>query len=111
MNWELDHVFFATPDIAGVERALSDTGLEFSRHVIHRGQGTANACAVFQNAYFELLGIHDIDELNSEIVQPLALHERIHWAETGACPFGVCYIALNGNLDVSRLPFESWYYK
>ena len=88
MNWELDHVFFATPDLAGVERALSDVGLRFSRHVVHEGQGTANACSVFQNAFFEVLGIHDVDELKSELVHPLALYERIHWADTGACPLG-----------------------
>jgi hypothetical protein len=111
MNWELDHAFFATPDLAGVERALSDAGLRFSRHVVHQGQGTANACSVFQNAFFEVLGIHDVDELKSELVHPLALYERIHWADTGACPLGLCFRALDGNLDVAGLPFDIWHYK
>jgi hypothetical protein len=111
MNWELDHVFFATPDLARVERTLSDIGLKFSRHVVHQGQGTANACAVFRNAFFEVLGIHDADALKSELVHPLALWERIQWAETGACPLGVCYRAFDGILDVGSLPFESWHYK
>ena len=111
MNWELDHVFLATPDLARVERALSHIGLKFNRHVVHQGQGTANACCVFQNAFFEVLGIHNVDELKSELVHPLALYERIQWAATGACPLGLCYRALDGNLDVAGLPFESWYYK
>jgi hypothetical protein len=111
MNWELDHVFFATPDLARVERTLSNRGLTFNRHLVHQGQGTAHACSVFQNAFFEVLGIHDIDDLKSKLVHPLALWERIQWAETGACPLGVCYRAIDGNLDVGRLPFEIWHYK
>jgi hypothetical protein len=111
MNWELDHVFFATPDLAMVERTLSNKGLKFTRHVVHPGQGTANACAVFRNAFFEVLGMHDVDELKSELVHPLALWERIQWAETGACPLGVCYRASDGKLDVGSLPFEGWHYK
>ncbi len=111
MNWELDHVFIATPDLGRVERALSDLGLRFTRHVVHQGQGTANACAVFRNAFLEVLGIHDVDELESDLVHPLALWERIQWAETGACPLGICYRALDGILNVGGLPFESWHYK
>ena len=111
MNWELDHVFFATPDLARAERAFSDVGLKFSRHVVHQGQGTANACCIFQNAFFEVLGIHDVGELKSELVHPLALYERIQWTDTGACPLGLCYRALDGKLDVAGLPFENWYYK
>jgi len=36
----------------------------------HQGQGTANACAFFDNAYLELLWRHDDDDLQSEVVRP-----------------------------------------
>jgi hypothetical protein len=109
MKWELDHMFFATPDVAKVERALAEFGLNFSRHVVHQGQGTANACAFFENAFFEVLGVHDSEELQSEIVRPLGLYERIHWSSTGACPFGLCFSAIDAGSD-SRWPFETWDY-
>ena len=78
MNWELDHVFIATID-AGFESIAREFGLVFSEHRTHRGQGTSNACAVFQNAFFELLFGVDDSELESEVVRPLALSERVRW--------------------------------
>ena len=89
MSWEIDRVFFATADADSAERALTDFGLAFTERRVHSGQGTANACATFENAFFEILRPFDVQELGSGIVKPLGLEERIHWLETGACPFGV----------------------
>lgn len=55
MQWELDHVFFAATDADAAEKVLAEFGIAFTDHRVHRGQGTANACALFENAYFELL--------------------------------------------------------
>lgn len=85
----LDHVFICIDEPRSAERALTDFGLRFARHVIHEGQGTANACAFFDNAYLELLWRHNDDELQSEVVDPLALWQRVRWRETGSSPFGI----------------------
>ena len=103
---ELDHVFVCVPDLSGAERALAEFGLQFGLHAIHQGQGTANACAFFDNAYLELLAPHDEQELKSPRVRPLALWERLHWRETGASPFG---IALRGH--EAEMPVKTWPYE
>ena len=106
MQWELDHVFLATADADAAEKVLADFGLAFTERRVHSGQGTANACAVFENAYFELLRPHDLGELRSSAVQPLGLEERMRWSVTGASPFGLCFRGEPGSW-----PFETWQYQ
>ena len=105
MPLSLDHVFVCpeNPDMA--ERVLSDFGVQFSRRGIHPGQGTANACAFFDNAYLELLWRYDDDELQSELVGPVGLWQRVRWRETGASPFGVAFRS-----DDSEIPIDTWPY-
>ena len=104
--WELDHVFFASTDADAAEKALAEFGLAFTEHRVHLGQGTANACARFENAYFELLWPRDPAELRSSIVKPLGLEERTRWRETGASPFGLCFRG-----ESRSWPFETWQYQ
>ena len=106
MTVELDHVFICVEDLPSAERALSVFGLQFGRRYVHRGQGTSNACAYFDNAYLELLSRHDDDELQSEPVRPVSLWERVRWRETGASPFGVAY-----RPGTAELPIETWPYQ
>lgn len=82
-------MFICVDDPPAAERVLAAFGLTFDLRAIHHGQGTANACAFFDNAYLELLGRHDDAALRCEAVRPLALWERVRWRETGASPFGV----------------------
>ena len=105
MPLAVDHVFICVENPHAAERALADFGLQFGRRRIHQGQGTANACAFFDNAYLELLWRHDDDELQSEVVRPLGLWERVRWRETGASPFGVAFRHENG-----EVPIETWPY-
>jgi hypothetical protein len=63
MALAFDHVFICCENPQAAERVLTDFGLQFGRRRIHHGQGTANACAFFDNAYLELLWRHDDDEL------------------------------------------------
>jgi hypothetical protein len=51
--------------------ALVSFGL-FGIEGIHPGQGTANACFFFENAYLEVLWRHDDSELSSAVVRPTA---------------------------------------
>src|SRR2546423_1508425 len=82
-------------------------GLQFGRRRIHQGQGTANACAFFDNAYLELLWRHDDDELQSEVVRPLGLWERVRWRETGASPFGVAFRPEDDNVPIETWPYDA----
>lgn len=106
MPWELDHVFFAATDADAAEKVLAEFGIAFTDHRVHQGQGTANACALFENAYFELLWPQNPAELRSSIVKPLGLEERMRWRETGASPFGLCFRG-----DSRSAPFETWSYE
>ncbi len=104
----LCHVFVlvepGAPEAAGLERA----GLRESFRRTHPGQGTANVCYCFDNAYLELLWVVDGAELASPAVAPTRLAERAAWRRTGASPFG---IALRTEPPEAPLPFATWDYR
>lgn len=103
MNTSLCHVFVFVDDRAAAQAALDASGLAESFRRSHDGQGTANICACFDNAYLELLWPEDQTELASVSVARTRLAERSRWRESGASPFG---IGLRG-----RLPFPTWDYR
>ena len=107
MPLAVDHVFICVENPHATERALADFGLQFGRRRIHQGQGTANACAFFDNAYLELLWRHDDDELQSDVVRPLGLWERVRWRETGASPFGVAFRPEDDNVPIETWPYDA----
>jgi hypothetical protein len=107
MSLELDHVFICVEEIATAEQALAGFGIQFDLHAVHGGQGTANACAFFDNAYLELLWRHDERELQSPAVQPLALWERIHWRQTDASPFGIAFRTERVETSIDTWPYEA----
>src|SRR4051812_8246053 len=107
MSFELDHVFVATSEPGLLERALSNFGINFTRRSVHQGQGTVNACALFDNAFLEILWTADQDEVRSEAVRPLGLDERIRWHETGASPFGISFRPTEPG---ANWPFDVWQY-
>lgn len=111
MNWELDHVFFATSEPGALARELVELGVELTPHRTHSGQGTTSTSAMLENAYFEILWAHDRSELRSEVVQPLGLDERIRWRETGACPIGLCFRPSDLASVPATWPFATWRYK
>ncbi|HEY0836833.1 MAG TPA: VOC family protein [Azospirillum sp.] len=98
----LCHVFaFVTPG-APEAAALEAAGLRESFRRAHPGQGTANACWCFDNAYLELLWVEDAAALAGPAIARTHLAERARWRETGASPFG---IAVRG-----ATPFAAWTY-
>lgn len=101
---DLDHLFlFISPE--GPEpAALHALGLRESFRRAHPGQGTANLCYCFDNAYLELLWLSDETEARSPGVARTGLAERAGWRNNGACPFG---LALRGE----ALPFPAWDYR
>jgi hypothetical protein len=111
VTFELDHVFLCTAAPETDEATLAEFGLRFTRRRVHTGQGTANTCAVFENAFLELLYAHDMNVLRSDLVSPLGLNERIHWRTTGACPIGICFRVTAENAAPALWPFATWGYK
>ena len=94
MALELDHLFvFVEPEDAapggGVFEALKALGLEPSFTRRHVGQGTANLCFAFDNAYLELLHLADEDELRTSPLGRVGFAKRALWRKTGASPFGI----------------------
>ena len=100
---DLCHVFvFVTPG-APEAAALDAAGLRESFRRAHPGQGTANACWCFDNAYLELLWVDDAAAVSGPPIARTRLAERARWRETGASPFG---IAVRG-----AMPCAAWDYR
>ncbi len=107
MQLEIDHVFIAVQPEAPEAEILRDFGLTVGTGLTHAGQGTRNVRFFFENAYLELLWVHDSAEVQSSVVRRTGLWERCRWRETRACPFG---IALRAVGDTGALPFPTWQY-
>ena len=86
MNLEIDHVFcFVDPELKELEKLVKG-GFKANISRVHKGQGTANRCVFFKKNYLELIYLTAIEEAKAN---PLRLHKRALWQETGACPFGI----------------------
>jgi hypothetical protein len=104
---ELDHVFVCAASGEADAAGLIRFGLQPGSRRVHAGQGTANVCFFFDNAYLEVLWLHDEREIRSPVVSPLRLWERVHWRESGACPFGIAFRQI---ADQDRPLEASWEY-
>lgn len=109
MALELDHVFvFVDADAARpggcAFDALAALGMVPSYERRHGGQGTANVCYVFDDAYLELLFVVDAAERDDPALARNGFAARSGWRETGSSPFG---IAVRGG----ALPGETWPYR
>ncbi len=89
-------MFVCPEDPPAALNALAEFGIALGPAGAHPGQGTANAVACFDNAYLEILWGVDEEELDSELVRPLALRERTRWRELGASPFGIAFRLTDG---------------
>ncbi len=104
----LDHLFVFCDRDAPEQKALAAHGMAVGVRRQHRGQGTANACIGFANAYLELLWLDDEAGSRDPHVKPLGLQERSRWRETGASPFGVCVRPTTAGAEP---PFVAWDYR
>lgn len=108
MQLELDHIFVCVEPEAPLADLLTAFGLTEGSRRIHRGQGTANVCFFFDNAYLELLWLFDTNEIQSPLVRPTGLWSRCRWQETQACPFGISFRPTAS--DLQEMPFPTWDY-
>jgi hypothetical protein len=104
---EICHVFICVESGAPEARRLEKAGLRESFRRSHPGQGTANLCYCFEDAYLELLWEADAGEIASPAIARTRLAERARWQRTGASPFGIALRIA----PADPLPFESWDYR
>ncbi len=104
---ELDHIFLFVRPGGREAGALARAGLREAYRRRHPGQGTANVCYAFDNAYLELVWVEDWDEITSPAVARTKLAERAEWQSYRASPFG---IAVRGGGLNGALPFATWEY-
>ena len=101
----LDHVFVMAPSGGGRSLTrLAELGLVETYRRSHPGQGTANACFAFDNAFLEVLWIEDAHQTRSPDIarcrfESRALGQRDH-------PIG---IAWRGSLAVDTWSFRPPY--
>lgn len=88
---ELDHIFVLTTADTPELTALLALGLVPTYRREHRGQGTANVCFCFDNAFLELLWVTSPHETESPSVARMQLGRRGAWRQTGASPFGLAW--------------------
>ena len=109
MQLELDHLFVCV-EPGGPEASLLDAvGLTQGTGNVHEGQGTQNVRYFFDNAYLELIWVHDPAETQHARTRPTGIWERCRWCETGACPFGVALRPATGS--DGPFPFATWTYR
>ncbi|MDB5853402.1 MAG: putative dioxygenase [Herminiimonas sp.] len=83
----LDHLGLATTNLESARRAYERLGFTLSTRSMHAGSteaggsvvpwGSGNHCAMFENGYFELLGLVDAN-LPSNVKQMVARYEGLH---------------------------------
>ena len=106
--WELDHIFAMTAPGGGDAATLEAAGFVFGLQRDHPGQGTANHCFMFRNAYLELIYATGDEAIRSPTVLRTGLWERARWRDSGASPFGVC-LRGRGEPPVPTWPYYAKY--
>jgi hypothetical protein len=104
----VDHIYVFCDRQAPEQRLLAAHGLAVGVRREHPGQGTANVCFGFADAYLELLWLDDEVAARDPMVKPLGLHERSRWRELSASPFGIC---LRATAAGAAPPFVAWPYR
>jgi hypothetical protein len=100
----LDHVLVFVAGPAEAEAAVERLGLVPTYRRAHTGQGTANICCSFGDAFLELIWVDDRAAARSEPAARLGLADRAPGGS--ALPLG---IALRGGPQ--PLPFPAWSYR
>lgn len=91
---ELDHVFVFDDRGGGDTHLFSllrEHGLQPTYMREHVGQGTANVCYAFDNAFLEILFLTGTAEEADPQVVRTGLWSRGQWKETGASRYGIAW--------------------
>lgn len=87
---DIDHIFIFTDDKGNIADELVSFGLTESESRIHEGQGTKNRTFVFENFLFEILWVHNEQEIKSSSVLSSGLWTRANYKLNHTSPFGLC---------------------
>jgi hypothetical protein len=109
MPFELDHIFVCANLDAPEAAQLVELGLTPGPSGVHQGQGTANRCFLFHNAYLELIWVHDEAEARSPLTEKTRLYERWKGRADATCPFGMCLRPAHASRGGGP-PFAGWDY-
>jgi hypothetical protein len=88
---ELDHLFIVTTPDAPEIGCLEAVGLVPTYRRTHAGQGTANVCYCFENAFLEVLWITSEADACSPSVARMQLSHRAQWRTSKVNPFGIAW--------------------
>lgn len=88
---ELDHIFILTTPSAPEVARLEAIGLTPTYRRDHVGQGTANVCYCFENAFLEVLWVTSSSEARNPAVARMQLAERAEWRTAETSPFGIAW--------------------
>jgi Glyoxalase-like domain len=87
----LDHLFVFVKDLDAAKALGKELGLTETYQRTHKGQGTANICFCFENAFLELLFLTDSAEATSPPIARTKLFERSQWHTQPSCPVGIAW--------------------
>jgi hypothetical protein len=85
---EFDHAFRLVDSQEAAEDAVGRLGMTETYRRKHPGQGTANICCCFDNAFIEFLWVENPAEASREPTLRLGMIER---RMPGNCPFGISW--------------------
>ena len=88
----VDHIFIFSGDEGVVANLLVEFGLSEGSNRIHKGQGTTNRKFYFHNFFLEILWVHNVQEIKSELTGPSGLWERSEFSDNGFSRFGLCLV-------------------
>lgn len=105
---QLDHIFLFVDDLKAAEALGDSLGLTETYRRNHVGQGTANICYCFENAFLELLFLTEPSDARSPAIARTGLLQRADWRELGTCPVGIAW-----RLDRLEVPptFSTWAFR
>jgi hypothetical protein len=96
---ELDHVFMFAVQNSEWQLQLQNLGLVETYRRRHPGQGTANSCYCFDNAFLEILWIENEIEALSEPIRRCQFETRSKWPTyREVSPFGIAWRG-SSNID------------
>jgi len=87
---DIDHIFIFADRKGKVADELVSFGLTENGSRVHDGQGTKNRTFVFENFFFEILWVHNEQEIKSNNVLPTGLWTRANFKSNRISPFGLC---------------------
>lgn len=85
-----NHIFIFCDNHDEVAHELIRFGFIEGSSRIHPNQGTTNRKFYFDDFYFEILWVHNFDEVTNKITTPTKLYERSQYMSNDYSPFGLC---------------------